>query len=244
MSDCPIHGPRPHHCNGVDWPTKPEPSAPRCEHKSWSAEDEEKDAPVPTGPRCEAVAEFIECGAQRKVCAKHKCRHNTRIEPSAPLDVGARRVFEGTVDRIQTCASAYPLFVGNTDDEDWFDGLDGKRVRLTVEELPASPPTDVDRRLDEVRGRAEKATPGKWFLSYCHVSSAPVVKEYDRLERLIPPDAPDSAYDHLPETQVANVPASHGDTPGLQAFKDGDFIAHARDDIPWLLSLVDELRRR
>ncbi len=89
--------------------TKPEPSAPRCEHREHLASDLESEDGEATGPRCEGVATYIHCVDMQEVCEKHRCRCKwaLKVEPpsSAPLDVGARA------------------------------------------------PTDVDRRLDEVRAR-------------------------------------------------------------------------------------------
>ena len=100
---------------------------------------------------------------------------------------------------------------------------------------------DVSRE-QEIRERVAKATKGPWFDAYCGIFSKPLVDEYNRLESALPEDASDSAYDELPSTFVAHLPAAYGDTPSPQGAADGAFISHAREDIPFLLEEVDRLR--
>mgnify|MGYP001560509534 CR=1 FL=1 len=86
----------------------------------------------------------------------------------------------------------------------------------------------------------ERATKGPWFNSYSHIDSAPLVKQYDAAERLIPDDAPDDdpRWALLPETRVADVPVVGGDTPTAQGGTAAEFIANARTREPQLARML------
>jgi hypothetical protein len=109
-------------------------------------------------------------------------------------------------------------------------------------------------RLDEIKARLDKATPGPWgYNSYRAVFGPPaLIQAYD--------DAPDypegprptigtpedmawcaqraAAYEAEPI--VASVPAHYGDTATGRHAADAEFIAHAREDVPYLLALLAE----
>ena len=97
----------------------------------------------------------------------------------------------------------------------------------------------TNERLEEIAARVNAATPGPWFAAASSVHSAPLSREYDRVERDIPEDAPAEAYAALPNSCVATVPVVSGDTPTARGVADAAFIAHARDDV---LALLDEVR--
>lgn len=96
------------------------------------------------------------------------------------------------------------------------------------------------------KARANKATEPPWFIAYRRVCSEPRVRSYDAAEALIPDDAPedDPRWDALPEVDVCTVPVVSGDTPTAQGAIDGDFIAHARLDVPALADCVIALADR
>ncbi len=200
-------------------PTKPEPSAPL----DWF----EKDESPPTGKLINASPVF----------------------PSAPLDVGARRFEEAVktidvkLDADEVRASAERVAQGQWDspppvppepgspptDVDPKDvatkdlevggGLlptENSTPALEPKKTGTIPASDVDRRLDEVRARLDGATRGPWHKG--------------------------EQFGTGPKCMVVDGTGYH-----FGAIDDGqnlDFIAHAREDIPWLISLVDELRRR
>ncbi len=123
-------------------PAKPEPSAPRCEASVATYH-----CTLPTGH----AGNHHDAG---QLLSPHwtdnyEREWKAKWSSSAPLDVGARRVFEGTVTWFdeQYVGEWWELHSAGaepTSAETWFAGLVKKHVRLTVEELPASPPTDVD----------------------------------------------------------------------------------------------------
>lgn len=98
----------------------------------------------------------------------------------------------------------------------------------------------TNERLDEIAARVNAATPGPWFTAASSVHSEPLSREYDRIERDTPEDAPDEAYAALPNSCVATVPVVSGDTPTTRGVADAAFIANAREDV---LSLLEEVRR-
>ena len=109
--------------------------------------------------------------------------------------------------------------------------------------------TGPRQRLDELDAAREAATPGPWFFnSYSAVMSSPRLGEYNDAESLIPEDAPDEAYDGLPEFVVARVPVAGGDTATRQGATDAALIVAAVNHLPALVSalravadLADEL---
>jgi len=65
-----------------------------------------------------------------------------------------------------------------------------------------------------------EASPGPWSGdAYSTVFSIPLLEKRSELEAAIPNDAPDSAWDILPEACVAQVDISRGDTPTPQGHK-------------------------
>lgn len=98
----------------------------------------------------------------------------------------------------------------------------------------------TNERLEEIAARVNAATPGPWFAAASSVHSAPLSREYDRIERGIPEDALDEAYAALPDSCVATVPVVSGDTPTARGAADAAFIANAREDV---LALLEEVRR-
>lgn len=93
------------------------------------------------------------------------------------------------------------------------------------------------RRLRELEAAA---TPGPWFFnSYSTLFSAPLSKVHCEIEAKIPDDAPDEAYDVLPETRTAFVPTIAGDTATAQGRRDAALIAAARNALAPLLDALD-----
>jgi hypothetical protein len=84
----------------------------------------------------------------------------------------------------------------------------------------ARPAYPEQERLEQIRARAEAATPGPWeFDSYCRVICNPDVfcdDEHDGVN-------------------LAYVPAWNGDTACQPHSDNAEFIANARADIPYLL---------
>jgi hypothetical protein len=91
--------------------------------------------------------------------------------------------------------------------------------------------------LEALRALSEAATPGPWFWnSYNAIFAAPLVDEYNRLEAMVPNDAPDDdpRWDALPETIVAGGPRSgHGDLA----------TAAGARDLPFIVAAVNYVRR-
>ena len=100
----------------------------------------------------------------------------------------------------------------------------------------------TNSELAAAKALCDAATPEPWAFGYARVISVPVLREYDRLEALIPTDAPDEAYEHLPDPDVCYVTPSYGDTATGQRASDGEFIAASRTLVPRLLALVETLR--
>lgn len=76
-----------------------------------------------------------------------------------------------------------------------------------------------EKRLSEIASRAAAATPGPWQ------------NHYNRREVF-------RSLEPWPDTTPV------GDIAKAKTFEDGDFIAAAREDIPWLLARVRELEAR
>lgn len=87
-------------------------------------------------------------------------------------------------------------------------------------------------RLDEIKARADAATPGPWLLDGPwwtddggpEPTALPCVVDASRALVVFPPDATDVGMKR-PEDRAANMA----------------FIAAAREDVPWLLALVESL---
>ena len=73
-------------------------------------------------------------------------------------------------------------------------------------------------RLDEIRARAEAATPGPWKQG--DINSRGVISRFD----------------------VYSEHAGYVDVASVWNSEDRDFMAHAREDIPYLLAEVERLR--
>lgn len=98
---------------------------------------------------------------------------------------------------------------------------------FAAEELAALRAGAEPNRLDALRELSEAATPGPWFYdSYSGVHSLPVSRAYDEADELIPPDAADDdpRWAALPETRVATVEVSKGDSATPRGQADARFI--------------------
>lgn len=100
----------------------------------------------------------------------------------------------------------------------------------------------TDQDLAKIRSMIEATTPGPWFLAYATVHDEPRTREFMRIEHGIPDDAPDEAYEKLPNTAICHVPVVAGDTPTAQSSRDATFIAAARTAVPMLLDEIKRLR--
>jgi len=88
--------------------------------------------------------------------------------------------------------------------------------------------TDVHARLTEIRDREQVATPGHWGTYYDGQGTYTVEAQ----PRLIPGQG------NVTAGTVATLVGEHGDG---QTYANARFIAHAREDVPFLLDLVAEL---
>lgn len=75
----------------------------------------------------------------------------------------------------------------------------------------------MQKELDAIRERAEKATPGPWWLGGNDV------------------DGPDTGYGELRVATISN-------TARREQKANAEFIAHAREDIPRLLAEIERLQ--
>jgi hypothetical protein len=102
-----------------------------------------------------------------------------------------------------------------------------------------------------IRRRAEAAEKGPWFFnSYSSIFSHPLSAEYMQLELALDEklksegrESVDADFDAFPDSIVASVRVVGGDTATTQGYRDADFIAHARTDVPDLLDEVARLTR-
>jgi hypothetical protein len=83
-------------------------------------------------------------------------------------------------------------------------------------------------RIEEIRARAEAATPGHWGVHYDGKGTYTIEVQ----PRLIP------GAGNVREGVVATL---HGDHDDAQPYRDSGFIARAREDVPFLLGRVAEL---
>lgn len=82
-------------------------------------------------------------------------------------------------------------------------------------------------RLEEIEAREKAATPGRWESPY-----TPGLRWNDPMV---------CGYDSRAPEREAPYYCTGPNTPTLaQAEADSDFIAHARDDVPWLVAQVRE----
>ena len=86
-------------------------------------------------------------------------------------------------------------------------------------------PCDCGARLTEIRARADAATEGPWSFVWCHSSGMVAKGDY--------PPHDITSRDLGPFEWLAD---------GDDSDEDCKFIAHARTDIPYLLSEIDRLR--
>lgn len=92
-------------------------------------------------------------------------------------------------------------------------------------------------RIQEIRERVEKATSGPWKIHEVHDSCCDYARDWET----------DEIPDHEPESRGMTCPdggLNHGEDYELFTEPDATFIAHAREDIPYLLSELDRLGRR
>lgn len=95
--------------------------------------------------------------------------------------------------------------------------------------------------LDELQALADATTPGPWHHdSYGQVFSGALARAYNTAESQLPDDAPESAYDGLPDPTVCGVRRRGGEPADPVAASDAEFIAAARTAVPHLL---DGIRR-
>lgn len=76
------------------------------------------------------------------------------------------------------------------------------------------------KRIEEIKNRVQKATPGPWLYWEHHT--------------------PGTEYDGMSGVKDA-FGTNFVDAPKSNAKADHKFIAHARDDIPWLVALIESL---
>ncbi|WP_399554217.1 hypothetical protein OG582_40545 (plasmid) [Streptomyces anulatus] len=88
-----------------------------------------------------------------------------------------------------------------------------------------------DARIEEIRTRTDAASPGHWGTHYDGKGTY-TVEARPRL---------DPRAGSVDEGAVATLTGEHGDQ---QAYQDARFIAHAREDVPYLLDRVAELEVR
>jgi hypothetical protein len=83
-------------------------------------------------------------------------------------------------------------------------------------------------RIEEIRSRADAATPGHWGTSYDGKGTYNIEAQ----PRLIP------GVGNVDNGTVATLQGEHGDG---QTYRNARFAAHAREDVPFLLDRVAEL---
>ncbi|WP_329376157.1 hypothetical protein [Streptomyces sp. NBC_01483] len=83
-------------------------------------------------------------------------------------------------------------------------------------------------RIEEIRSRADAATPGHWGTSYDGKGTYSVEAQ----PRLIP------GVGNVDNGVVATLSGEHGDG---QTYHDATFVSRAREDVPFLLDRVAEL---
>ena len=81
--------------------------------------------------------------------------------------------------------------------------------------------------LEEIKKRAENATPGPWFRQYVDVVTTD-------------PDPRDIHSDAPRECRISRR-AEHLDFKDAQGIRDADFIAHARTDVPKLVNALERV---
>lgn len=83
-------------------------------------------------------------------------------------------------------------------------------------------------RLAEIRARCDAATPGPWK------STAHTEDEHEPIDRVLGPK--------VREIAIINPYGGFGNDEWNRTIFDGEFIAHAREDIPFLLDVITKLR--
>ncbi len=94
---------------------------------------------------------------------------------------------------------------------------------------------EIQERLEEMKARCEAATPGPWTTTYGGVGYGVVAPEDPRS---VPQEETTWRPDGL--IVVAKLDGSIGEHG--EESDNGDFIAHARTDIPWLREQVERLQ--
>ena len=95
-------------------------------------------------------------------------------------------------------------------------------------------------KIAELRDHYNKATKGDWFYnSYAGIYSEEKSREHMEMELRIPDDAPDEAYDKLPETCVVYVPTIAGDTATKEGAADATHIVDCHNHFEELLNLAE-----
>jgi hypothetical protein len=109
-----------------------------------------------------------------------------------------------------------------------------------AEEIKQAVPSPEDR-VRAIKEREQKATKGPWLVRRRHASA----DRCDGIEAHIghthPPEQSCWDVDECPGQEAEMIVQTDGGFYGPNA-DDADFIAHARADIPYLLSLVEELK--
>jgi len=104
-------------------------------------------------------------------------------------------------------------------------------ARDAVLNVPRERPADA--RTDEIRARAAAATPGHWGTGYDGQGTYTIEAQ----PRFVPGSGAASVNDGV----VARLAGQPGDE---QTYSNADFIASARDDVPYLLDRVAELEKQ
>ena len=103
----------------------------------------------------------------------------------------------------------------------------------------------MSNRLKEIAERAEKATPGPWHLRHTDIYGGIEIGNQPYLDDALSEEAFDSAWAEWSKRDIAICELS-GDmrvATEEREHPNAEFIAHAREDIPFLLSVVAQLQR-
>lgn len=92
-------------------------------------------------------------------------------------------------------------------------------------------------RLTEIEERCKRASPGPWTFRW-NLVWRPVVEAYESLELVSNPFVSSTCvcYEHVTKTRL---------TEKVIAMRDeGEFVAHSREDVPWLVAEVKRLKKK
>lgn len=121
----------------------------------------------------------------------------------------------------------------------------------------------TDKRIEEIKGRLSKTTPGKWYVNFLddehHMNLVAVTTRPDSgKHEALPYDDPDKSIrdsvvavaqaDFEPTKPYVQVDVDEfaWDNPSKGGLwdKDAEFIANAKDDIEYLLLKIDQLEKQ